>query len=210
MTSPAEYARLSPGESQTEIFHALCALLPHMTAQDMLRSAPVLTKAVPELGPMVGFDQKSPHHAYDLYTHVAHVVEAVPQDLAVRWAALLHDIGKVPTFTQDATGRGHFYGHAGIGAEMADAILRRMAAPKPLRQQVVLLIDRHMTRIPPETESLRQWISQLGEDTLLRLLALQEADMNSKGIPKEQNHQQFLELRQLAASLRNDPSPNRS
>lgn len=57
---------------------------------------------------MIGFDQHSPHHAYDLFTHTAHVTAGVSADLTLRWAALLHDTGKVATFTRDATGRGHF------------------------------------------------------------------------------------------------------
>ena len=56
----------------------------------------------------MGFDQHSPPQRYDLYTHIAQVVDRVPGDLPLRWAALLHDVGKIPTFTRDETGRGHF------------------------------------------------------------------------------------------------------
>ena len=108
--------------ARERVFEELCKLLPLVTAEDLQRFAPILAAVIPELKPMIGFDQRSPHHAYDLYTHVAHVVAGVPADLALRWAALLHDVGKVPTFTLDETGRGHFYNHAAKGAEMADEI----------------------------------------------------------------------------------------
>ncbi|MDQ9748909.1 HD domain-containing protein, partial [Acinetobacter baumannii] len=89
---------------------------------------------------LLGFDQHNPNHAYDLFTHVAHVVEAVPPELPLRWAALLHDIGKVPTFTLDENGRGHFHGHAAVGAELAEQVLLRLKAPTALRTQVEALI----------------------------------------------------------------------
>ncbi len=190
--------------ARERIFEELCGLLPLMTAADALRFAPILSAVIPELTPMVGFDQRSPHHAYDLYTHVAHVVAGVPQDLTLRWAALLHDIGKVPTFTQDATGRGHFYGHAGVGAEMANAILHRLKAPTALREQVVLLIEKHMTKTEPEKKAVRRWLSRMGEDTALRILALQEADMRSKGAGKEEDLAVFPEIRRLIRELREE------
>ena len=130
---------------------------------------------------MLGFDQHSPHHAYDIYTHTAHVVQAVPRDLTLRWAALLHDIGKPASFTLGEDGQGHFYGHAGISAEMADTILRRLKAPTALREQVVLLIDKHMVWLEVSKPAIRRWISRLGMQTMQQLMILQEADTGGKG-----------------------------
>ncbi len=186
--------------ARERIFEELCSLLPLVTAEDLLRFGPILSAVIPELEPMLGFDQRSPHHAYDLFTHVAHVVAGVPQELTLRWAALLHDVGKIPTFTQDATGRGHFYGHAGVSAEMADAILRRLKAPTALRERTVLLISKHMTKIEPEKKTVRRLLSRLGEETVDQLLLLQEADMGSKGTGKE-DLSQFPALRRLIAEI---------
>lgn len=167
--------------ARERVFDELCALLLTVKAEDLICFAPVICSVIPELAPTVGFDQRSPHHAYDLYTHIAKVVENTPADLTLRWTALLHDTGKIPTFTTDATGRGHFYGHDKVGAEMADEILRRLKAPTALREQVVLLIGRHMTRLEPNKKVLRRWISRMGLETVRQLLALQQADMGSKG-----------------------------
>ena len=172
-------------EQNHTLFEKLCKLLPGMSFSELMANAPMLASSIPELAPMVGFDQHSPHHAYDLFTHTAHVTAAVGEDLSLRWAALLHDIGKVPAFTQDANGRGHFYGHARMGAQMADAVLRRMEAPEELRGQVVTLIDNHMTRLKPEKESLGVLIDRLGWETVYKLLLLQKADMASKGVANE-------------------------
>ena len=155
-------AHLMDNLARERVFVELCKLLPLVDAEELKRFAPILAAVIPELEPMIGFDQRSPHHAYDLFTHVAHVVAGVPGDLSLRWAALLHDIGKIPTFTQDETGRGHFYGHAPKGAQMAEEVLHRLKAPTLLREQVVFLIEKHMTKLLPEKKTLRRQIGRLG------------------------------------------------
>ena len=188
--------------ARERVFEELCKLLPGVTTEDLLRFAPILVRVIPELGPTVGFDQRSAHHAYDLFTHIAHVTEAVPGDLELRWAALLHDIGKVSTFTLDEAGRGHFYGHAGESAELANGILRRLKAPTALREQVVTLIEKHMTRLEPEKKFLRRWLGKLGWETMEQLLLLQEADMGSKGTGKAENREQFAQIRTCLAEIK--------
>ena len=190
--------------SAERVFAEFCGLLPLLTSANMETFAPILSAAIPELRPMVGFDQRSPHHAYDLYTHVAHVVENVPAELPLRWAALLHDVGKIPTFTVDETGRGHFYGHAGTSAQMADAILRRLKAPTALRERVITLIANHMTRLEPSKKVLRRWLGKLGWETVQQLLALQKADMRSKGISRPEELEQFTVISALLQEIQQE------
>lgn len=192
-----DLAPLMDNLARERVFDELCKLLLLVSAEDLLRFAPILARAIPELAPTLGFDQHSPHHAYDLFTHIAHVTAAVPATLPLRWAALLHDIGKVPTFTQDGSGRGHFYGHAKISAQMADDILLRLKAPTALREQAVKLIDLHMTKPEPDKKLLRRWLGKLGRETAENLLSLQEADMGSKGTGKPEEMEQFAALRSL-------------
>ena len=203
MMSPEKLLSLAAGE-ETQLYETLCKLLPALTVEDMLALGPALGEAIPELKPLLGFDQRSPHHAYDLFTHVAHVVAHVPGDLTLRWAALLHDLGKIPTFTRDETGRGHFYGHAHAGAQLADAVLRRLNAPEALRLQVTTLIEKHMTKLAPEEDSLRQAVKDLGYETVEALLYLQEADMASKGTGIPPEMEQFPRLRKLLEHIRKE------
>jgi tRNA nucleotidyltransferase (CCA-adding enzyme) len=151
-----------------------------VNAEDLLAFAPVLTQVIPELMPLMGFDQKNPHHQYDIFTHTAQVVAGTPADLALRWAALLHDIGKPGCFSQDEQGIGHFYGHARLGAQIADGILLRLKAPTALRQRVVMLIEQHMTPLEPDKKLLRRRLSKLGSEAVHQLLALQRSDMGAK------------------------------
>ena len=194
-------AHLMDNLARERVFEELCKLLPLVDTQDLLTFAPLLCAVIPELSPLMGFDQHSPHHAYDLFTHVAHVVAGVPKDLTLRWAALLHDIGKIPTFTRDETGRGHFYGHAPKGAEMADAVLRRLKAPTALRQQAVLLIDKHMLRLTPDKKQLRRCLSRFGWETVQQLLWLQQADMSSKGTGNPEELEVFPQIRSILKQL---------
>lgn len=181
------------------IFEELCKLLPLVTAQNLLDFAPILIQVLPELAPTVGFLQHSPHHAYDVFTHTAYVTEAVPGILPLRWAALLHDAGKVAAFSLDENGRGHFYGHAEISAKLANEALLRLKAPTALRQQVVFLISHHMLNLVPERKCLRRALSKYGKENLMLLLALQEGDFHSKGVVGESAD--FSQIRDLLNQL---------
>ena len=192
--------------SRERVFEELSKLLPLVTGADLLEFASIMGAAIPELAPTIGFDQHSPHHAYDLYTHVAYVTGAVPGELTVRWAALLHDIGKVSTFTRDETGRGHFYGHAPAGAELAEQVLLGLKAPARLRCQGVELIGAHMTRLQPEKKLLRRQLSRLGWEQLERELELQQADMSSKGTAEPGNLEIFPEIRRMLEEIRREDS----
>ena len=182
--------------ARERVYEELSKLLLMVSAQDLTRFAPILAAVIPELEVCIGFQQHNPHHLYDVFTHTAQVVAAVPADLTLRWAALLHDIGKPSTFTLDEQGIGHFYSHAKESAALADAILRRLKAPTALREQVVTLVAQHMTLLTSDRKLLRRRLSTLGVETVHQLLALQEADQG--GVEENPS---FLEVRQILAEL---------
>ena len=190
--------------SRERVFDELCKLLPLVSAEDLLHYRQVITQVIPELQPLWGFDQKNRHHIYDAYTHTAHVVEAVPGDLTLRWAALLHDTGKPASFTLDEQGEGHFYGHAGISADMADAVLRRLKAPTALRERVVLLIEKHMVWLEVTKPTIRRWVSRLGMETMEQLMCLQEADTGSKGTEDPAENPYFSGIQALMHQIRQE------
>ena len=149
-------------------------------AKDILDGAELLFRVIPELAPQLGFDQRNPHHEHDIFTHTAMVVERAPKDPVMRMAALLHDVGKVDTFTLDKNGVGHFYGHAKVGAELADGILRRLKCSNALREEVTWLIHHHMDRFPCDEKSARRCLSKNGLLRMERLTRLQMADFGGK------------------------------
>ena len=168
--------------ARERIFDELCKLLPAVGAAELLRFAPILEQVIPELTPTIGFAQHNRHHIHDVFTHICHVVAGVPPVLSLRWAALLHDLGKPATFTMGDDGQGHYYGHAEVSARMADDILRRLKAPTALREEVVFLVSRHMNRPEADRRILRRHLSRWGEEMLRKLLQLQEADIGGKGV----------------------------
>ena len=163
------------------IFDELCKLLPVVKAGDLLGFAPVITQVIPELREAVGFCQHSPYHKYDVYTHICHVVENTPSELPLRWAALLHDAGKPGVFTQDAGGRGHFYGHDRVSAQLTHQVLLRLKAPTVLREQVEFLVSRHMMPWEGNMAEMRRRMGKFGAENIRMLLQLQKADALGKG-----------------------------
>ena len=194
-------APLMDNLARERVFDELCKLLLLVNAEDLLYYTPVLVQVIPELAPCVGFQQHSPHHAYDVFTHIAHVVEAAPKDLALRWAALLHDTGKPGCYILGSDGRGHFPDHARHSAQIADRVLHRLKASTALREQVVFLVSHHMTPIEPERRIVLRRLSRYGTDPLLALLDLQMADMGSKGTGISNGMGHFRQIRQLIADL---------
>lgn len=184
-------------------FETLTGLLLRARERDILTLAGELGEAIPELKLQFGFDQRSPHHAYDLYTHTALVTTAVPAEPVPRWAALLHDIGKPAAFAPDENGRGHFYRHAALGSQMAGEILTRLGAPGELTEEAVWLIENHMRW--PDAENLERRFREWGAERLRKLLWLQQADMLSKGIEPE-DPQRFHRLHNMLDRLEREES----
>ena len=192
---------LMDGLARERVFSELTGFFVYADAEILEAMAPVLCQVIPELRPCVGFDQKNSHHIYDVYTHMNHVTERLPKDEILRFAGILHDIGKPRCMTLDGKGEGHFYGHAGISAEIADDILRRLKAPNAFREEVVWLIAHHMDLYPPEPKLVRRALSKHGIQRLRRLVALQMADMGGKGAGKPSRLQELTDFLRLAEEL---------
>ena len=187
--------------ARERVFEELCKLIVQISADELRTFAPILAAAIPELEATIGFQQHNPHHIHDVFGHTACVVEAVPAELTLRWAALLHDIAKPATFSLDESGRGHFYGHSKESAAMANAVLLRLKAPTALRERVVLLIGQHMTPLIPDRKILRRRLSTFGSEAVWQLLALQEADWGGKSTDEIRENGDFREIRQLLQQI---------
>ena len=136
----------------------------------------VIAELLPELRPCFRFDQCSPYHDRDVWAHTLAALDAAPAEPVLRWAALLHDLGKPGCFTRDAGGTGHFYGHGARSAALADGILRRLRFDTAARERIVLLVRHHDEPILPERQALRRLLNRLGPEAARQLLALHRAD----------------------------------
>lgn len=155
----------------------LTKLLCGADAERVLLEFPdILSVPLPEIGAMVCFDQHNPHHDRDVWAHTAAVTAAIPAQPVLRWAALLHDVGKPPCFSLAEDGVGHFYGHAAESARMADGVLRRLRFDTDSREEIVRLIRYHDLPIQPERRPVKRLMNKLGQGTVRRLIELHKAD----------------------------------
>lgn len=141
----------------------------------------LLAVYLPELSRGAGVDQGGMHHA-DVLGHqietVAQLLHFFPDaDLTLRWAALLHDIGKPATRTVDEgeLGRIRFHGHEREGADLAQLLLQRLRQPSARVERVGQLVRRHMQPLPEDEKATRRFIHRYGE-LLPDLLKLMVAD----------------------------------
>ena len=197
----ADLAPLMDNLARERVWDELCKLILLADADDLRRFAPVITQVVPELAPQVNYDQCNHHHVHDLYTHTALVTAAMPQKLHLRWAALLHDTGKPAARTQDEQGEAHYHGHAQVSAQLADETLLRLKAPTALREQVVMLIDKHMVWFEVNKKVVRRWISRLGFELFTDLITLQRSDCLSTGTAGEAERAHFDQIEALIREI---------
>ncbi len=136
----------------------------------------VFAQTAPELRPMFDFDQRNPHHCWDVWEHTLRAVETAPPDPVLRLALLFHDAGKPACFTVDSNGMGHFYGHAAVSEKIAARVLSRLRGDRAARDRVCTLIRVHGHPLPETPKAMRRLIFRLGEDMTRDLLAVWRAD----------------------------------
>ena len=135
---------------------------------------------MPELLPLRGTSQDDRRHK-DVFGHTLKVVENVPATSLLRWAALLHDIGKPKTKTvQD--GKVHFFRHETVGARMARRILRRLRCDRDSSERIQRLVAEHLRPnlyTPDWTDGAVRRFLRETEGITDDLFALSRADITS-------------------------------
>jgi poly(A) polymerase len=155
------------------------------TGLDALLESGALGAMLPEVEAMVGFGDGEWRHK-DVWKHTKQVVrQAVPR-LEVRWAALLHDIGKTRTRTISPEGEVHFFGHAEVGARMFDKIDRRLplfTKEDTLKSSIRFLILHHLRASQYDASwtdsAVRRFAKEMGA-CLDDVLDLSRADITTK------------------------------
>lgn len=159
-------------------------------AFDLLHEIGSLRACLPELDRCAGVTQNE-YHPDDVYWHSLKTCDAAERDrLVVRWAALLHDIGKVDTrqvVVEDGVARTVFYGHEVVSAEMTERILTRLRYSNGFVERCRHLVREHMYRYEHswKASTVRRFMRRIGDDALDDLLALREADCRSRDLDAE-------------------------
>ena len=113
----------------------------HYRGVKLLDELGILEELFPSLTALKGLEQNPQYHLYDAYNHTLEAFKASKPN--VRWATLLHDIGKRPCYEK----YGNTYVHATVGADMAKEVLAHYKMPKQKAKRVYDLIFNHMVNI---------------------------------------------------------------
>jgi tRNA nucleotidyltransferase/poly(A) polymerase len=161
----------------------------------LARDTGVLTELLPEFEPAIGFDQESKYHSLTVDEHTFSVVQAAAdkgRSLAVRLAALFHDLGKPLVAWRGADGRLHYYAkpgysdrsHEQAGCELANGALNRLRYPNDLRRRVDRIIRHHMFQTGKgDAVRARRFLARHGDDVAFELVDHKEADYSGKPGP---------------------------
>lgn len=142
----------------------------------------VIFSVIPELRPCFNFKQNNPYHDHDVYTHISYVVSYAKKDFTTRLAALLHDIAKPKTYTEEYKNNriwGHFYGHAEEGVPLARNICNRLKLSNKEKEEVLYLVKEHDTYFEVNKRQVKRLIRRTPDysyELILKLLDLQDAD----------------------------------
>lgn len=153
---------------------------------DILQKTGLLRHVIPELEEGVGVTQNL-HHVYTVWEHNLLALKTCPsKKLAVRLAALLHDVGKPRTKRGDGK-YATFYNHDHVGARMTRKILDRLRFPREIVEKATLLVDQHLFyyNVDEVTEAaVRRVIKRVGLENIRDLIDVRIGDRLGSGVPK--------------------------
>ncbi len=155
-------------------------LSPHPDYIRILHQTDLLKYIMPELDRCFGERQRNKYHIYDVGEHIMHALTNVRSDKVLRWAVMLHDIGKPLTSSTDENGIIHFYGHYKESKNISERILRQFRMDAGEIRDILLLIENHDVRIDQTAVSVKRMMSRLGSELFLKLLEVQAADNMAK------------------------------
>jgi poly(A) polymerase len=137
----------------------------------LLDETGLLQQVLPEISRMKGVQQPAEFHPEgDVFVHTLLLLENLPQPCppTLAWGALLHDVGKPPTF-RIAPDRIRFDNHVDIGVKMAEEICRRLRFSNDDTEQILALVANHMRF---------SYVSQMKDSTFKRFVRMPHFDQH--------------------------------
>lgn len=141
----------------------------------------LMEQIIPEFMDIIGFNQHNPYHDKDVFEHTMEVLDNTKAKLNLRLSALFHDISKPECFTQDESGRGHFFNHEVKSSERAKSIMERLKYPNDLIEDVRVLIRYHLLKsVDMKDKGVKRYINNVGIERLDDMFSLNIADIKGK------------------------------
>ena len=197
-----DLSRVAGERIREELLKLLCG----KAAGRILREYPeVLSEIIPEIRPMIGYDQRNHHHSYDLWEHTVRGVEGVPADPVLRLTMLLHDTGKPAVRTTDEKGEGHYKGHPKVSEAIARKTAETLRLDNAFRDRLCTLVLHH--DIPLRTQDgaintdrsfLLRRLNKFGEEDLRALFLIHRSDRTATGYTTAEREDARLRERMAA------------
>jgi len=173
-------SKISAERVRDELFKILASPYP-ADGILLLKNTGILAVILPELENAFTIPQKSPkrHHIYDVGTHSVEALRHCPStDSLVRFATLLHDIGKPNTFKKDPSELITFFNHEVVGSRIIKNIAYRFRLSKKQSEKLFTLVRWHQFTVDErQTDSaIRRFIRRVGKENLDDMLALRIGD----------------------------------
>lgn len=147
----------------------------------IFRNSGLMAEIIPEFEKTFGVNQKSPgrHHIYDVGTHLLMSLKnCKSEDPIVRFATLIHDIGKPQTYKVQENKVVTFYNHEVISTKIAENIAERLKFSNKEKDKFIKLVKFHQfTLDEKQTDSaIRRFIRNVGKENIKDMLDLRIAD----------------------------------
>ncbi len=160
----------------------------------LLDNTGLLEIILPELVAGKGVSQKGTHHLDDVFTHSVKCLENCQnKNWLVRFATLIHDIGKPVTYLE-RNGKATFYNHETVGAHIAKTIADRLHFSREDREKFYMLVRWHMFSVSEflTDAAVRRFIKRVGPENTTDMLDLRTADRLGSGTPSSSwRHEEF-------------------
>lgn len=157
----------------------------------------VICEVIPEIKPLIGFEQNNPYHIYDVFEHTMMVLNSTQKHHNLRFAALFHDTGKPECYSVDEDGIGHFYGHPKVSTDKFIKFADRMKIDKKSSTNIQKLIFFHDVSLGTKSKSMNKFIQLFGEEYIDLLFDLKLADIMGQHPDKLNRVVEINKLREM-------------
>lgn len=198
-------AEIAKERVRDELLKILASEFPYEGVM-LLKNTGLLTQIIPELEEGIGVSQIRPgrHHTEDVFTHNVLSLKFTPAtDPIVRFAALIHDIGKPRVEATDENGLVIFYNHEIAGAKIARELTDRLKFSKKDTEKIVKLVRWHMFTVDEKITdaAVRRFIRRIGVENVADMMDLRVGDRLGGGTQTAESWRLKLFKKRLVEQL---------